>query len=120
MPYHVMHKHKWSCISMPPAVLKKQINSSLYSVSAGADSINTQLPTCGTASASFLAHKRCLSAGDTAPSTASFMLQSASFWRESFLSRQLEPNLNKMGTYVRHNYYRAFALSFCCVKGNRF
>jgi len=78
---------------MSPAVLKKQINTSPYSVSASTDYINTQLPTSGTALECFLAHKRCLSGGDTAPSTSSFMLQSTSFWRESFLSRQLEPNL---------------------------
>ena len=71
---------------------------------------NTQLQTSGAASECSLAHKRCLSGGDTAPSTPGFMLQTTSFWRERFLSRQLEPNLNKMGTYVQHNYSRASPL----------
>jgi hypothetical protein len=51
---------------------------------------------------------RCLCDGETAPSEASFMLQSNLFWRERFLSRQLEPNLNKMGTHAQRNYTRAF------------
>jgi hypothetical protein len=111
MAYHVTEKNRWNYIFMSPAVLKKQINGSLYSVSVGAETIKTQLPTSGIASECFLAHKRCLSGGETAPFAESFMLQSTSFWREGFLSRQLEPNLNKMGTYAQRNYHRAFALS---------
>jgi len=82
-----MEKNKWNYISMHPAVLKKQISGSLYSVSVGPDSIKKQLQTSGTASECYLAHKRCLPGGDTAPSTESFMLQTTSFRRECFLSR---------------------------------
>jgi hypothetical protein len=49
-----MEKNNWRYISMSPAVLKKQNNSSLYRVSVGADPINTQLPTSGTASECYL------------------------------------------------------------------
>jgi hypothetical protein len=87
MPYHVMEKNRWNYISMSPAVLKEHISGSLYSVSVGADSIKTQLQTSGTASECYSAHKSCLPGGDTGPSTASFMLQTTSFWRECFLSR---------------------------------
>ena len=70
-----MENNRRNYISMSPAVLKKQINGSLYSVSDDADSIKTQLQTSGTASEYFLLYKRCLPDGDTAPSTASFMFK---------------------------------------------
>ena len=96
-PKPLINEIKWDYIFKSPAVLKKQINCSLYSVSVVADPINMQLLTSGTASECYLAHMRCLSAGEAKPFTASFMLQTTSFWRERFLSGQLEPNLNKMG-----------------------